>query len=604
VVGIAALQGLLLWWLSGTMTDRTWPATGSVWYTPFMLNAVFLAPIIYGLSEWTSQPRTWLCVALLALVLLAAGLHQEINLNVLPYAAENTRFSPFPLFLIVFVFLFHAMPFIQVFLETGRWTPDYSLLFSRTWRNALQLALAGLFAGVFWVLLMLGASLFDMISIPFPKVLLSDDPRFALLVAAIAYGAGFHMAGSAERLLLALRQQVLALLKWLALVATVILVLFAMALLVQAPQLMAEHKHVVRASWLLWVTVITVYLYNAGFQDGQVNEPYPPFLGKLLRYATPLLVLISGMALYALIVRIDAYGFTVPRIWALLVSLLTIAYAVSYSAAAFRAGPWMAGMGRANVAVALILLGALALMLSPLLTPERWAARSIAARLSADPAAMTSGVFRTLRFDSGVYGVERLQRMSAASDVNPGLRAAARSVLAATERYKWTGIPKPIVDLDALVFEILPAGTVVDSQLREQIAEPMRTEVSNFSYAYSDPDAERPGQPAPALDALGNLHIRPSECTAAAPCPVLFIDLDGDLKPEAVVMRSGTAEAYRHVAGGWESVALLPVGKRRGDEVLQKTLRRELAAGQFSAFDPGWKGLTIGDRHWMVLQKH
>jgi hypothetical protein len=496
------------------------------------------------------------------------------------------------------------MPFVQLFLETGRWAPDYSLLFSRTWRNALQLALAGLFAGVFWILLMLGVSLFDMIGIPFPKALLTDDPRFPLLVAAIAYGAGFHMAGSAERLLLALRQQVLALLKWLALVATLILVLFAIALLVQAPQLMAEHKHVVRASWLLWVTVITVYLYNAGFQDGQIGEPYPLFASKLLRFATPLLVLVSVMALYALIVRIDAYGLTVPRIWALLVSLLAIAYALSYSAAAFRAGPWMAGMGRANVGVALILLAALALMLGPLLTPERWAAQSISARLIADPSGMTSGVFRTLRFDSGVYGVERLRKMTTGSNVNPGLRAAARSVLAATERYKWTGIPKPIVDLDALVFETHPAGAVVDRKLREQIAEPMRIDTSDYLYSYQSYEVESGARLTRTLDAQGNLHIRPSECTPKAPCPVLFIDLDGDAQPEAVVLRLGRPVAYRKLADRWEWINLQPVGEKGGVNTSQTTLRRDLNAGRVSTFDPGWKGLAIGDRKWMVVENH
>ncbi|HKC17698.1 MAG TPA: hypothetical protein VKC11_13440, partial [Steroidobacteraceae bacterium] len=296
VVGVGAMQGLLLWWLSGALTDKSWPATSTVWYTTLLLSAVYLPPTIYGLSPWAERSRTWILVVIAGLLLIGAGVHHGRHIDILPITEPVRGVSSFPLLLLALVFLFHAVPFAQVYLDTGRWRPDYSLLFSRTWRNALQLALAGLFTGVFWILLHLGLELFDMIGIHTPKALFSEDPRLSLLVAAIVYGIGFHMAGSADRLLVALRQQVLTLLKWLALVATLILVLFTVALVIRAPNLIAEHKHVVRASWLLWLTVITVYLYNAAYQDGRNPEPYPPLAGKVLRYAAPLLTLIAGMA--------------------------------------------------------------------------------------------------------------------------------------------------------------------------------------------------------------------------------------------------------------------------------------------------------------------
>ncbi len=600
VVGIGALQGLLLWWLSGALTDRTWPATSAVWYTTLLLSVVYLPPIVYGLSAWAERPRTWILVAVAGLLLLGAGMHHGRHIDLLPVTEPYGGVSSFPLLLLALVFLFHAIPFAQVYLDTGRWRPDYSLLFSYTWRNALQLALAGLFTGVFWILLHLGLELFDMIGIHTPKALFSEDPRLSLLVAAIVYGVGFHMAGSADRLLLALRQQVLTLLKWLALVATLILVLFTVALVIRAPSLIAEHKHVVRASWLLWLTIITVYLYNAAYQDGHNPAPYPAVAGKILRYAAPLLTLMSGMALYALIVRVNAYGLTVARVWALVVALIALGYAVTYTWAALRPGPWMGGMGRANVGVALALLAALALLLSPALPPERLAARSMAWHLANDPRAITAETLRALRFESGVYGVEQLRSLASARTGNPVLRTLATSALATQRSNSWRDIATPKVDSAALVFETFPRGSAVDEELRTAIASGMSTYVPPYARQEVDPDS----QPTPKLDVNGNLLIRSADCTAKAPCPALFVDLDNDRHPEVVAFYSGFPHAFRQQDNHWTPLVITPANSTPCRNCSDARLMGELRAGHFQTLEPVWKTLEIGGQRWVVVSEH
>ncbi len=600
VVGVGALQGLLLWWLSGAFTDQTWPATSTVWYATWLLNVVYLPPIIYGLSPWAGRLRAWIIVGVAALLLLGAGVHHGRHIALLPITEPYAGLSSFPLFLLAFVFLFHAIPFVQLYLDTGRWRPDYSLLFSHTWRNALQLALAALFTGVFWILLRLGLELFDMIEIHTPKALFSEDPRLSLLVAAIVFGIGFHMAGSADRLLLALRQQVLTLLKWLALVATLILVLFTVALVMRAPNLIAEHKHVVRASWLLWLTVITVYLYNAAYQDGRNPDPYPALVGKILRSATPLLTLISGMALYALIVRVNAYGLTVARVWGLVVALIALGYAATYAWASIRPGPWMGGMGRANVGVALALLAALALMLSPALPPERLAARSMAGHLASDPRAITAETFRALRFETGVYGIERLQSLASARTGNPVLRTLATAALAAQRPYPWRGIATPKVDADALAFEAFPAGSVVDEELRTAIASGLSTYVPTDSGQEDD----RESQLNPKLDANGNLLIRSADCTAKAPCPALFLDLDNDQHPEVVAFYSGSPHAFRQQGSHWTPLELSLTNTTPCNDCSDARLLAELRSGRYQTLNSAWKTLQIGDRRWTVVADH
>jgi hypothetical protein len=561
---------------------------------------VYLPPVVYGLSPWAERPRTWILVAVAGLLLFGAGVHHGRHIELLAITEPFGGVSTFPLALLALVFLFHAVPFAQVYLDTGRWRPDYSLLFSHAWRNALQLALAGLFTGVFWILLHLGLELFDMIGIHTPKALFSEDPRLSLLVAAIVYATGFHMAGSADRLLLALRQQVLTLLKWLALVATVILVLFTVALVIQAPSLVAEHMHVVRASWLLWLTIITVYLYNAAYQDGRNPEPYPAVAGKILRYAAPLLTLISGMALYALIVRVNAYGLTVARIWALLVALIALGYAVTYTWASLRPGPWMGAMGRANVGVALALLAALALLLSPALPPERLAARSMAWHLANEPRAISAETLRALRFESGVYGIEQLRSLASARTGNPVLRTLATSALATQRFNSWRDIATPKVDSAALVFETFPRGSIVDEELRTAIASGMSAYVPPYALREVDPDS----QPTPKLDVNGNLLIRSADCTAKAPCPALFIDLDNDRHPEVVTFYSEYPHAFRQQDTHWTPLAMMLTNSTPCRGCSDAKLMAELRSEHFQTLDPAWKTLEIGGRRWVVVSEH
>src|SRR5258706_794375 len=92
-----------------------------------------------------------------------------------------------------------------------------------------------------------------MIGLPFIRVLLDSVPGYPALLICPAFAVGFHLVGSAERLLTALRLQLLALLKWLVPMANLVLVAFSVALLVRAPALWAGHHHVIRAAWPVWL---------------------------------------------------------------------------------------------------------------------------------------------------------------------------------------------------------------------------------------------------------------------------------------------------------------------------------------------------------------
>jgi hypothetical protein len=343
----------------------------------------------------------------------------------------------------------------------------------------------------------------------------------------------------------------------------------------------------------LWLAIITIYLYNAGYQDGDSAHPYPTAAARLLRFATPLLVLVAGLALYALLVRSNAYGFTASRVWGTLVAVIALTYATAYVVAAIPAAPWMRAMGSANVGIALFLLVLLGLMLSPVLAPERLSAISIASHLIQNPDGITGQDLMVLRFDLGGYGRTELNRLNANRDplVRQGA-AAALAVRSSAERYKFA---YPKIDAATLAFRSFPAGTEVDADLRSVIAADI---VEPYGYRVR---ARFVGQSAEDTGAESTPEQRRlSPCSQSAPCPVLFVELSDKADPEAVVFLEDTTHVYQRTAGRWTSVQFVTA---KCHPCRDRTLLRDLESGRYQTSQPAWKDLKVGDSVFVITER-
>jgi hypothetical protein len=180
------------------------------------------------------------------------------------------------------------------------------------------------------------------------------------------------------------------------------------------PALLGSGDRTIGAIWLLWLIAIMVLLLNAAYRDGQVAQAYPRWLAQALRCIVPLMLLVAGAALYALIWRASRYGLTVPRVWGFIVSGALTLYAVGYTYAATRTGPWFAAIGRVNVGIAVTMIVVVYLTLTPLLSPYRLAAdsqyRQILAGAAAASASARGDRYALLRFE-GTYGTRRLRQL-------------------------------------------------------------------------------------------------------------------------------------------------------------------------------------------------
>jgi len=334
-------------------------------------------------------------------------------------------------------------------------------------------------------------------------------------------------------------------------------------------------------------------LYNAGYQDGDSPQPYPAAAARLLRYATPLIVLVAVMALYALLVRSAAYGLTISRVWGTLVALITVAYSIAYVVAAIPAAPWMRSMGSANVGIAVFLLLSLGLLLSPVLAPERLSAVSVANHLIQNPNGITGQDLMLLRFDLGAYGKTQLEKLNANRDplVRQGA-AAALAVASPAERYKFA---YPKIDAATLAFRSFPVGTEVDADLRSTIASSI---VEPYGYRVRarlvDQSAEDTGtDTAPE-------QRRASACSQSAPCPVLFMNLSDKADPEAVVFLEDTTHIYQRIAGRWTSVQFITA---KCPPCRDRTLIRDLESGRYQTTRPPWKDLKVGDALFVITER-
>lgn len=568
LIAISALQGLVLWCLYSAAKRAVWPVTEPAWFHGLLAPAILVPPLIYLVLGLATSRRIAGLAAGASALLFALGWH--FGARVLGDSQASPE-NPYAFALPVIVLCFHALPFVQSAFVTGRIRPEYPRLFEFAWRNALLVALALVFTGVLWLLFLLWAQLFDMIGIRFFGRVFRDS-RFAIPVTSVAFAVGIGLAGSVERLQDALRQHLLGLFKWLAILAFVILTLFTIALIGKSPELFASGRRVISATWLLWLLVFCVYLLNAAYQDGSADRPYPRAIGAFLRHAMPLLVVVALLALYALGVRVGAYGLTVARIWALLVAVLALIYAAGYTWAAFRRGPWMAGMGQVNIVAALVLIGALLLMLTPVLSPYRFAAGSQEARAlaSASPAAakpLNQDAFWALRFDTGRYGTERLARLAQLEN-HPdaaAIRDRAREMQQRKRRYAGTD-PLSQQELALIAY---PEGRTLSPSLRAAMVSASRLQGSG------DCVQETGG------------------------CPVLFVDLDEDGRDEAVLFRDQLPQVFSESGGEWRHVGSGAVASVFGGNTEPLTRARAgelLASGSYRVVAPPLRSIEIGGR--------
>lgn len=513
-VAIGLAQGVVLYLLYTAAKDKLWPATLPMLFTPLLLAAV-LAPVIAinALGHLTRrQLALWAGAALV--VIAALGLYDAWrSLGLVPERAG----APSPALAVCLtagLFIAHAL--VLAGARERRRIASYPNYFDVAWKLGLQLAFCGLFVGATWLVLQLGAALFDLVKLDFLRRAI-EQSWFAIPVTAFAFAVAMHLTDVKPGIVRGIRNLVHVLLAWILPVLTLLVACFLASLpFTGLAPLWATRS---AAGLLLTAAGAFVVLVNAAWQDGQTPAPRPVALAA--RVAGLLLVPLTLLAGYALALRVIEHGWTVDRIVAAACLALAACYAGGYAAAALRRG-WLPTLAGVNVAAAFVALGVLALLFSPLCDPARLSVNSQMARLEAGRITLRQLDVAYLHHHGARYGraaIDRLQARTRGDDAVWLGQELARL------RANLPDVDDPSVDVAANL-RVWPSGARLPA---------------GFAGA-----AWRNHQEMQRLPRC--LRQRGKSCDA------FMIDLDADTRPEVIVVDSadGTNAILRQGRAGWE----------------------------------------------------
>lgn len=423
---VGLTQGILLALLYAAGQKMLWPATQPGLFVPLLLVTLF-TPFIWlqGISHLRSK-TLGLWTACVVLVLAVLGYYSVFRE---PLPLEEAALSLIPQKLISFTII--AFIIGQSLVLSGdqdrRWMANYPTYFDIAWKIMVQLIFAALFVLGLWIILELGASLFNAIGLSFFKKLISHY-WFAIPVTTLAISMALHVTDVNISIVRGIRALNLILLSWLLPIMAGITAIFLISLCVTGINLLWKTGYA--ASLLLFAASLLIVLVNAVYQDGhRLNH-----LSKAWRMTTliacGLLVPLLVLAIYALKIRVQQYGWTVSRIEAVACMLILACYAFGYAIAIW-SHPLLKRLEICNVLTAYFMLFIYLAVFSPLADPARLAVASQVARLTSGKVTSAQFDFSMLQLQGLRYGQAALVELQAYTKEgrNDGISEQAKKVL-------------------------------------------------------------------------------------------------------------------------------------------------------------------------------
>lgn len=563
-LAIGLAQGAALWWLYRSAREpeaMAWPATQPEIFGPLAMILV-MVPILMlagvGRMRWPVL-LGWSLAATAFLALL--GWHGVASQGTGEFGSG--RYPPFlpwpmPLFAATALFIGHHLV-LPADMER-RWIAAFPTYFDTAWKAGVQLVLSIGFTGAFWLLLFLGAALFDVIGLEFLGELISKD-WFSIPVTTVIFATAVHLTDVRDGLIRGVRSVVLMLLSWLLLLMTVLVAGFLAALPFTGLQGLWETGSA--TALVLSAAATLIILINTAYQDGRADNLPPAILRGAARVAAVLLTPLVMIAFWGLALRIGQHGLTPDRIIATACAVIGAAYAAGYGFAALspfwrKGAGWMQPLERTNVATAVLEIAVILALFSPIADPARLSVADQVARLERGAVKPDQFDYRFLRFQSGKAGEAALERLTRSSD--PVVARSARNVMAVENRWDDTDVGSPNRTPE---FELAPAGATLPA---------------GFAV------------PVPPTDER-------ARCDKSARCVATVRDLDGDGVVEVLIADERSIALWaKSESSGWGRRGNYRPGWCPGQP---KRDARDILRGEPPRFaTPRWPDLIIpGDQH-------
>jgi hypothetical protein len=563
----ALAQAALLYWLTDALAaPQSWVVHARWVFEPLLLVSAFV-PLILIAGLGPARPRVLAVWAGAAAVIVAGlGLHDATREAIAGFSILDRAGPPFPLWVALTGGLFIAHGLVEATAREGRFPPSHASLFDTATRLAVRAVLAGAFTGGFWMLLGLGVGMFHMLAVDWPGRLIWS-PGFAFPATTLAVAAAVQATDARMALIAGIRSLVLGLFAWLLPLLVAILAAFLGSLLVLSPApLWATHA---ATAILLTAAIGLILLINSAYQDGAAERPTSRFAHWAIIAGAVELAPITGLAIWAIGLRVAQYGWTVDRILATSVIVVVAGVAAGYLSTAVGGAGRLRRIERTNQAMALVVVAVILALFSPVADPGRLMVADQVARLRSGAIPADRFDFAALRLDGARWGAAALSALSHDSSLpDPAIRSSATWALAQTNRsmLERSQTLKPVPNGSATRVKVHPDG---------------RTLPDGFLEAAFGP---RSGRAVPVC-----LRV------ASGQCDVRFVTLRPG-EPEVLVFLD-TMIAFvfaREQTGTWTKIGDLT------GPLLCPDLRQAFVAGEVDRDPHPWPDLMIGGQRVVI----
>ncbi|GAB2999323.1 DUF4153 domain-containing protein [Arenimonas maotaiensis] len=571
---IGLLQGLALYLIYQAAENGIWNAGNSGLFAALLLVAA-IAPglAISGLGHIPGRSLLrWLLPAALVLALLGFyDIWRSLGAPDWRYGVTpgGARYPSPELWVHALAGFFIAHSMVTAAALDGRRIASYRSYFESSWKLLIQVAFAAAFTGLSWLVLVLGAALFHLITLDFLRDML-DEPWFAIPVTTFAFAYALHITDVRPAIVHGVRSLVLVLLSWILPVAVLLIGGFLLALPFTGLEPLWATK--AATALLLAASAVLAVLINAAFQDGSVSSEVALPIRFGAKIAVLLILPLALIAAYALSLRVGQYGWTVDRLVAAFCLVVALGCGAGYFWAALRSPQWLSRIAPVNIFTAFMLLFLLLAIFSPALDPARISVNSQVAHLRAGNITAAAFDYDYLRFSGQRFGQDALRDLQSDNTLADAATVRLKAAAALAKQTEWNAQPaKMSRELLATNIRVWPNGAALPADF---LAQDWPAAMKDESWQYPE-------------------CLRDSGKT----CDAYLIDLDADGTQEvALQLGSGSLGVLKRGPQGWHRIGnlLLPFNC--------PGTREALRAGRFAVVPPVLRELEIaGTRYRMDL---
>ncbi|UZD91553.1 DUF4153 domain-containing protein [Cognatishimia activa] len=358
---LGAIAGLSIWVLFDVLPDAIENQRLLLWLASAIVGFFILAFALLGSLRWKEAMAGATVLALFdaALLFWASGRFVEFD-NLF-----EESFAPVAWAVILFI----GAPFAAAALN-GK-ARDYTFLFDTAWNIVVRYIAAWAFVGLFWAVLYLSDELLGIVGVSIIDDFLDIDP------------VPFFLTGGALGLALSISQELkacvspylpLRLLRLLLPMLLVVVAIFIIALPLRGlSDLFGDFS---AAGILLSVAIASITLITSALDRVDEDGVQSALMRDATKALALLLPMLSGLAMWAIWLRVSDYGWTPQRIAAGLSALLVFAYAVLYALAVLFKDQWRRMIRQTNIAMALTVMSLSALWMTPLMDAQRYSSEA------------------------------------------------------------------------------------------------------------------------------------------------------------------------------------------------------------------------------------